>query len=144
VADEDDDDRDLEEGEVVVGFAVVAGGDAAHRFQPGVGAFDRPAVACLRVGGACSSSASAPDGAGRCAGRDRLAGAAGLADPWFDAAFAERLFELARGVAAVGPQFVGLDLARGERVEEREQMLPLVFVAGGEPDFEWRPGGVDG
>ena len=98
----------------------------------------------MRVGRACSSSAPAPDGAGPGAGRDRFASAAGLADPWFDAAFAERLFELARGVAAVGPQLVGLDLARGEGVEEREQMLPLVFVAGGEPDFERRPGSVDG
>ena len=103
MAEEDDDDRDLEEGEVVVGFAVVAGGDAAHRFQPGVGAFDWPAVFCLRVGGADASPSSTPDGAAWRAGRDRLAGAAGLADPGFDPALAELLFELARGVAAVGP-----------------------------------------
>ena len=48
---EDDDHAELEEGEVVVGFAVAAGGDAAHCFQPGVGAFDGPAVTCLWVAG---------------------------------------------------------------------------------------------
>jgi len=47
---EDEDHAEVEEGEVVVGFAVVAGGDAAFCFQPGVGAFDREAVRRLRVG----------------------------------------------------------------------------------------------
>jgi hypothetical protein len=41
---EDEDHAEVEEGEVVVGFAVAAGGDAAFCFQPGVGAFDREAV----------------------------------------------------------------------------------------------------
>ena len=49
---EDEDHAEVEEGEVVVGFAVAAGGDAAFCFQPGVGAFDRPAVTGLWVGGA--------------------------------------------------------------------------------------------
>ena len=54
---------------VVVGFAVAAGGDPAFRFQPGVGAFDRPAVSGLRVACLELGVSSAPDLAG---GRRRL------------------------------------------------------------------------
>lgn len=83
----------MEEGEVVVGFAVAAGVDAAFGFEPGVGAFDGPAVACLGVGGFDAAAAAAPDFAGWGAFGDRVAGAAGFADPWFDLAVAQGLFE---------------------------------------------------
>lgn len=78
----------MEEGEVVVGFAVAAGGDSAFGFQPGVGAFDRPAVACLWVAGFQPSFLASPDLAGRGALGDRLARAARSADPRLDLAFA--------------------------------------------------------
>ena len=129
----------MEEGEVVVGFAVAAGGDAAFCFQPGVGAFDRPAVTGLWVGGAKASFFSAPDFACGSAGGDRLVFAAWLADPWLDAAGEEGVFEFVRGVAAVGPELAGLDPALGEEVEQRQQMSTLVFVAGREPDASGAP-----
>jgi hypothetical protein len=93
----------VEEGEVVVGFAVAAGGDAAHCFEPGVGAFDGPAVAGLGVAGFDASLFAAPDFAAALAGRDRVAGAAWLADARADPALGESLFERAGGVAAVCP-----------------------------------------
>ena len=85
---EDEDHAEVEEGEVVVGFAVAAGVDAAHCFQPGVGAFDGPAVACLWVAGFDAAFFAAPDFAAALPGRDRLAGAAWLADPRLDLTFA--------------------------------------------------------
>lgn len=126
----------MEKGEVVVGFAVAAGGDPAFCFQPGVGAFDWPAVAGVRVGGAQPPASASPDLAGGGAGGDGVAFAAGLADLRLDLAFAERLFERARGVAAVGPQLVGLDTALAERVEQGQQMPSLVLVAGRQPDLQ--------
>jgi len=110
---EDEDHAEVEEGEVVVGFAVAAGGDAAFRFQPGVGAFDRPAVSGLRV--ACLESAflAAPDLASGLAGWDRLVRSASFADPGLDRAFAESVREWVGVVAAVGPDLVGTD-ATGE------------------------------
>lgn len=78
----------MDEGEVVVGLAVAAGGDAAFRFQPGVGALDGEAVAGLRVWCAYASSAAAPDFACRGSFRDRIAGAAGFADLGLDRALA--------------------------------------------------------
>lgn len=87
-AGEDDDHPEVEEGEVVVGFAVAAGGDAPFGFQPGVCAFDGPAVAGLRVACLDPSSFAAPDRARWCPARDWVAGAAPLADPRLDRAFA--------------------------------------------------------
>jgi hypothetical protein len=78
----------VEEGEVVVGVAVSSGGDPSSCFQPGVGAFDGPAVACLGVTGFELAFLAAPDFPCRCSGWDRLAGAARFADPRFDLAFA--------------------------------------------------------
>jgi len=129
----------LEEGEVVAGFAFGAGGDAAHRFQPGVGAFDRPAVAGVGVGGALSAAAAAPDGAGGGAGGDRLACPPRLGDARLDAALADRVFERGGGVAAVSPELLWLDAAREQPVEQRQQLLALVLVAGAERDRERRP-----
>ena len=74
----------MEEGEVVVGFALAAGCEPAFCFQPGVGALDRPAFVCLRVGCSEPSFPAAPDLACRGAGRDRFAGSAWLADPRLD------------------------------------------------------------
>jgi hypothetical protein len=126
----------VEEGEVVVWFAVASGGDPAHRFQPGVGALDREPVACLRVGGALSLPPAAPDGAGWCAIGDRLPRPAGLADVRLDLSVAERLLQCRRGVAAVGPQLVGLDSLLTQCVDQRQQVPPLVFVARRQPDRE--------
>ena len=82
----------MEEGEVVVGFAVAAGGDAAHCFQPGVGAFDRPAVAGLWVAGFDASFLAAPDFAAALSWWDRVAGSAWLADAGADLPFLQRSF----------------------------------------------------
>jgi hypothetical protein len=71
---EDQDHSEVEEGEVVVGFAVASGGDPSFCFQPGVGAFDGPAVSGLRV--ACFEPAflAAPDQAGALVAGDRVVG----------------------------------------------------------------------
>src|SRR6478672_4238825 len=66
-AGEDQDHRELDEGLVGLGFAVAAGGDPAAGFQPGVGAFDLPALAALRVARFLLAFAAAPDGRCRAA-----------------------------------------------------------------------------
>ncbi len=83
---------EVEEGEVVVGFAVAAGGDAAERFQPGVGAFDGPAVTCLWVAGFDASFFAAPDFTAALSWWDRVACSAWLADARADPALGECLF----------------------------------------------------
>jgi hypothetical protein len=85
---EDQDHGELEEGLVGVGFAVAAGRDSASVAEPGVGAFDRPALARKRIGGLEPALAATPDLAGWGVGGDRLAWLAGLADPGRDLAFA--------------------------------------------------------
>lgn len=134
----------MEEGEVVVGFAVAAGVDAAHCFQPGVGAFDGPAVTGLRVAGFDASFFAAPDFAAALSVWDRVAGSAWLADAGADLSLGESLLERRGGVAAVCPELVGVDAGGGELVEQRQQVAPFVFVAGGEPDRERLTGSVDG
>ena len=134
----------MEEGEVVVGFAVAAGGDAAHCFQPGVGALDRPAVPGLRVACFEVSFLAAPDLACGLADGDRLALAARLADPRLDLALKQRLFERARGVAAISPELARLDPLLEQPVDKRDQVPLLVLVAGSEPDRERRALGVYG
>ena len=129
----------MEEGEVVVGFAVAAGRDAAFGFEPGVGAFDRPAVAGLRVGGFQPAFLAAPDLAGLGACGDRLAAPARLADAGLDPPLADRLLEFGGGIAAVGPALRGQDPACGERVEQRQRVAPLVFAAARQPDRERLP-----
>jgi hypothetical protein len=126
----------VEEGEVVVGLAVAAGRDPAERFQPGVGALDRPALARVRVFGLQSALLAAPDLAGGGAGRDRVAFFARLADPGADAALGECLLVGGGGIAAVGEQFLRDDLARAQRVEQRQQVALLVLVARREQDRE--------
>jgi hypothetical protein len=101
-------------------------------------------VAGLSVGGSLSSFLAAPDGAGCCAGGQRLVAAAWLADPRLDPTLVQRLFELARGVAAVGPQLGRLDPALQQRVDERQQVPALVLVPGRQPHLQRPPGRVDG
>jgi hypothetical protein len=134
----------VEEGEVVVGVAVSSGGDPPSCFQPGVGAFDGPAVAGLRVAGFDTSFFAAPDFAADLFGRDRVAGSAWLADPRLDLALGESLLERGGGVATVCPELVGVDAGGGELVEQWQQVAAFVFVAGGEPDRERLAGRVDG
>lgn len=126
----------MEEGEVVVGFDVASGGDPASCFQPGVGAFDRPAVAGLRVTGFDASLFAAPDFDRRCAGGDRFACPPWFADPRFDLALAECFVDCLGGVAAVGPQLGRPDAAGEELIDERQQVALLVFVAGGKADHK--------
>ncbi len=116
---EDEDHAEVEEGEVVVGFAVATGGDPAFRFQPGVGAFDRPAVSGLRITGLEPAFLAAPDHAGGLGDWDRFVRQTSLADPRLDLALAECLFERSGVVAAVCPDLAGTDLALEQRVDQR-------------------------
>lgn len=119
----------MEEGEVVVVFDVVSCSDSAFGFEPGVGAFDGPAVASERVGGFDDPFLAAPDLAGGGAGRERVASAARLADPGLDPALEEFQAELFGGVAAVCPYLIRDDPAAMERFDQRDQVSALVFVA---------------
>jgi hypothetical protein len=141
---EDDDHPELEEGEVVVGLAVPAGGDPAQRLQPGVRALDRPALAGLRIARLQPPLLPPPDLVASLSGRDRLPGPAGLADAGADPAFGQRLLVRARGVAAVGPELARMDPDRGQALQQRQQVAPLVLVAGRERDLERQPARVDG
>ena len=121
------------EGEGGVENTVAAGCDAASCFQPGVGAFDGPAVACLGVAGFQSALFAAPDLARWCACGDRVAAAAGFADPRLDLPLAQGLVDRFGGVAAVCPELAGPNATRQQLIHERQQMSLFVFVAGGEP-----------
>jgi len=134
----------LEEGEVVVGLAVAADGNAAAGFQPGVGAFDRPAVAGQRVGRFDLAAAAAPDHAHGRVLADRITWAARFADPRRDRTVAQRLVDRGGGVAAVSPQLPRSDLTREQLVDERQQVSLLVLVASRKPDGERRSVGVYG
>ena len=130
---EDDDHRELEEGEVVVGFVVAAGGDAAFGFQPGVGTFDGPALTGERVWGFRLALAAAPDLAPGRAGWEWVAGAAAFADPGFDLAGAQGVF---------GEPGVDVPRVVGELAEELRTMaewLGLESVAVGERGDLARP-----
>jgi hypothetical protein len=133
----------LEEGEVVVGFAVAAGGDSAHRFEPGVRAFYRPAVTRARIVDLESSFLAAPDLAHDRTGRDRVAGAPGLADPRLDPALGERDLVCLRGITAVGPQLAWVHAGFRDRIQQRQQVGPLVLVSGPEQDVERQPVRLD-
>ncbi len=109
----------MEEGEVVLGFAVASGGDAAAGFEPGVGAFDWPAVAGKRVGGFGVAFSAAPALPGRGVVGDRFAGSAAFADLGLDAAVEELVAERLGVVAAVGPQLAGSDALLEQLVDQR-------------------------
>ena len=140
----DDDHPQLEEGEVIVSFAIAAGADPAQRFQPGVRALDRPAVARLRVARLQPPLLAPPDLVGRLPGRDRLRGLAPLADAGADPALGEGQLVRTRGIAAVGPELVRVDPRRRQQIEQGQQVALLVLVAGPEADRERQPAGVDG
>jgi len=131
----------LDHGEPVVGVAFPAGGDAPPVAQPAVGAFDRPAVAGVGVARAGPQPVGAADRRG--AVGDGIAGAAAAADHGLDAALTELLAELVRVVAAVGPQLARDDPARSKLINKRQQLPPLVLVAGADPDRKRRPAGLD-
>ena len=130
-----DEHGEVEEGEVVVCFAVASGGDASFGFEPGVGAFDGEAVAGEWVGDFDVSLAAALDLTGFGAGWDRVAGAAAFADPGVDLAVGELLADRAGVVAAVGADLEWVDAALSERVDQRDQMSLFVLAAGRESDF---------
>src|SRR5438552_11419208 len=116
----------MEEGEVVVGFAITPCRDPAFPFQPRVGALDGPAVARERVAGLDLSASAASDLAGW-PGRNGIAGTAAFTDPRLDRSLTQCAVELGGVVAAICPQLVGSDPARGERVEERQQVGACAF-----------------
>ena len=135
---------EAQEREVVLVLDLAAGRDPALCLQPGVRALDRPAVAPLRVAGRELASLAAPDLARDLAGGNRIPGAAALADPGLDLALAQGLLELARVVAAIGPQLPRLDPAGKQAVDQGQQVTPLVLVTGGEPDRKRRSASVYG
>ena len=127
---EDEGCCELDEGEVELGAAFPAGVEAAVVVEPGVGAFDRPAVAGVGVASAA------------------LAAGLSFRDQWLDAAVAEGLAESVGVVAAVGEEPVGVFLAaaaqRRDRVDEREGVALVVLVGGFDQDGEREPATVDG
>jgi hypothetical protein len=119
---EDDGACELCEGEVELGSALPAGRDAPVCVEPGVGAFDRPALGCLRV--ACASAA-----------------ARSLLDyAWIDAALAQRGADVFGVVAAVGEQLVGSFTAaatqRRDRIDDRDRVSAVVVVCRAQDDSE--------
>jgi hypothetical protein len=134
----------VEEGEVVVGLTVAAGGDPSLGFHPRVRAFHGEALAGLGVGSAQPTSPSSPHLAGGRAGGEQLACAARPGDAGLDLALAQRPLERGRGITAVGPHLLRADAAAQERVQEREQVPALVLVACGEAYLERCAAGVYG
>lgn len=139
---EDDDGSELEEGEVGVGFAVAADLDSAAAAQPGVGALDRPALPGQGVGCLESFLFPDPDLAHGCAWLDRLGSVARFADVGLDPSLSELGEQLVGVVAAVGAELDRDAAARGELVEQRQQVALLVFVAGRQSDLEREPAPV--
>ena len=143
-ASEDLDEGDGEVGGVDVAVGFGADGESSEAAQPGVGAFDDPAVAGERVAGAGDASASAAALSLCLAGGERVAGSASFADLGGDPAGAEFVAERFAAVAAVGPDLAGPVAGSGERVDQRQQVGALVFVAGAEPDLQRPTVGVYG
>ena len=127
---EDECARELDEGVVELGSSLPAGAEAPLVVQPGVGAFDPPALTRERVT------------------RAALPGAAFLGDPRLDAAFAQRSTDVFGVVAAVGEQPVGPAAAaapqRRDRVDHRERMAAVVVVRGADPGGQRRAAAVAG
>jgi hypothetical protein len=101
-------------------------------------------VTGLRVGCLQPPLLAAPDLADLAARRDRLAAPARLADPGADPELGERPLVRARGIAAVGPELARMDPDRGQPLEQRQQVAPLVLVAGPERDRQRQPACLDG
>lgn len=111
------------EGEVELGSSFPAGGEAAVVVEPGVGAFDRPAVVCLVVADAAGSAFPF------------------LRDVRGDAAFAQRLAEPVSVVAAVGKEparpilaAVATDAQPRQRVHRGERVHAVVPVSRAEQE----------
>jgi hypothetical protein len=85
-----------------------------------------------------------PDLVASLPGRDRLPALARLGDPGADPPLGQRPLVSARGVAAVGPELLGMDPGLREPLEQRQQVALLVFVPGRERDLERQPAGIDG
>jgi hypothetical protein len=134
---------DLDDCEPEFGPSFPAGRDSPPVTQPAVGAFDRPAVPGVGVGGFRAQPAPTPDLTGWCAGRDRLAWPALPANPRIDPARQQLRVQVGRRVATVGPQ-LGRDQAAAEQVvNERQQLGALVLVARADPDREGGAARVD-
>ena len=117
-----------------MGLGFVAGVESSEAAEPGVGAFDDPAVSGLGVAAAGDAFAAAGAGSLCLPGEVGFAWSASAADHWFDAAFADSVPEWVAAVAAVAPELAGEVAVGDQLVEERERVCALVFVAGPEPD----------
>lgn len=131
----------MEQRQVELGSAFPAGADAAPVVQPGVGAFDRPAVAAVGVGRLGAALAAAPDERRVVGGR--LVPAAAFADHRLDPAGAQLLTQPVGVIAAIGPQLDGSQSTREQLVDQGQQMPAFVLVAGGQPDRERDAGSID-
>jgi hypothetical protein len=116
---EDDEECEGEVGEVDAAVWFGADGESFEAAQPGVGAFDDPAVAGVWVAGAGDLFASAGAGSAGLSGGERLAWSAALADLGCDPACVKLGAEWVAAVAAVGPDLAGLVAGALERVDER-------------------------
>jgi hypothetical protein len=132
----------LDHGEPEFWVSFPAGRDSSPVVEPAVGSFDLPAVAAERIWCLGLAAPSAADIAG--AGRDRVADSAASADHRFHAVCEELLADLFAVVATVSPQLRGLDPAREQLFQEREQVPSFVLVAGADADRERCPARVDG
>jgi hypothetical protein len=119
---------ELEQAEVDVGAALVAGAQAFEGVQPGEAAFDDPAD--LAQPGAMRGAAAG--------------------DAWGDAALAQQAPVLVEVVAAVGEQLARLasrpptqPTDRRDRVDQSQQLGDIVAVAAGQRDRERDAMGVD-
>jgi hypothetical protein len=136
-AGEDDGECEGEVGEVDLAVGFGAGVESFEAAEPGVGAFDDPAVAGVRV--ACADVVFAAASfrlSGLLVVGGWVAGAAALADLRDDRPFEECLAQRVAAVAAVGPDRERPVAGRPDRVDQGEQVGAFVFVAGAEPDLE--------
>src|SRR6266851_2635063 len=97
---EDEDEGNGEVGEVDLAVGFGADGESSEAAEPGVGAFDDPAVAGLRVACAGHAFASARARPACLAGAERVAGAAASADLGRDVARGQLGAEWVAAVAA--------------------------------------------
>jgi hypothetical protein len=136
--------RDFDDRLPELGAPLPASRDPRPAAQPAIRALDLPAMPALRVGALEPLAPAPPDLAGRRAGRDRFAFAAGAADPRGDPALLELRLQLGGGVAAVGPELGGPQAALEQLVDERQQLAALVLVGGPDPDREGGAARLDG
>lgn len=132
---------DLDDGEPEFWSAFPASCDAPPVAQPAIGAFDWPAFASERIARPWAAAVRAAHG--RCAGRGGLSRPAALADHRLDSTPAQLAAQLGAVVAAVCPELSRQEAASEQLVNQRQEMQPLVFVAGADPNRERPTGGVD-